>query len=206
MDHYLDFRLRPDPEFPAAHLMSALFTKLHHALVALPDLNIGVSFPDVDEHRPSLGERLRLHGSLGALEGLMQQSWLQGMRDHLNLGEISPAPANAQYRQVSRVQAKSNPERLRRRQMRRHPGLSETEVREVALQHLRERHKELSEAEANNRIDHGQQLTLPFIPLHSQSTGQPFRLFIRHGPLQSEPQSGNFNRYGLSNSPTIPWF
>ncbi|MDR2365099.1 MAG: type I-F CRISPR-associated endoribonuclease Cas6/Csy4 [Zoogloeaceae bacterium] len=206
MDHYLDLRPRPDPEFPAAHLMSALFAKLHRALVALPDVNIGVSFPDVDEHCPSLGERLRLHGSRAALEGLMQQSWLQGMRDHLGLGEISPVPANAQYRQVSRVQTKSSPERLRRRQMRRHPELSEAEVRQAALQRLRDRHEELSEEEANSRIDRGQRLTLPFIPLRSQSTGQPFRLFIRHGPLQSKPKFGNFNRYGLSNGPTVPWF
>lgn len=29
MDHYLDIRLRPDPEFPPAQLMSVLFGKLH---------------------------------------------------------------------------------------------------------------------------------------------------------------------------------
>jgi CRISPR-associated endonuclease Csy4 len=220
MDHYLDFRLRPDPEFPTVHLMSALFTKLHRALVALPDLNIGVCFPDVDEPRPSLGERLRLHGSRAALERLMQQSWLQGMRDHLHLGEISPAPKNAQYRQVSRVQAKSNPEHLRRRQVRRHPEMSEADVRKAALQRLRDAHQKLieanggngsgddefNEAEASKRLDCCQRLNLPFILLRSQSTGQIFRLFIRHGPPQPESQPGNFNRYGLSNGPTVPWF
>jgi CRISPR-associated endonuclease Csy4 len=220
MDHYLDFRLCLDPEFPAVHLMSALFTKLHHALVALPDLNIGVSFPDVDEPRPSLGERLRLHGSRAALERLMQQSWLQGMRDHLHLGEISPVPENVQHRQVSRVQAKSNPERLRRRQMRRHPEMSEADVRRAALQRLRDAHQkrieanggngagddEFNEAQASARFDRSQRLNLPFIPLRSQSTGQTFYLFIRHGPPQPKPQPGNFNRYGLSNGPTVPWF
>jgi CRISPR-associated endonuclease Csy4 len=205
MDHYLELRLRPDPEFPAAHLMSALFTKLHRALVALPEANIGVSFPDVDMHRPSLGERLRLHGNRAALEQLMQQSWLQGMRDHLKLGELQPIPAQAQYRQISRVQAKSNPERLRRRQMRRH-GLSEEEARQAALKRVQEANAGLSEKEARKRIDQGQRLTLPFIPLRSQSTGQPFRLFIRHGPLQPKPLPGSFNRYGLSDGATIPWF
>ena len=34
MDHYLDIRLLPDPEFPAPLLMNALFTKLHRALVS----------------------------------------------------------------------------------------------------------------------------------------------------------------------------
>jgi CRISPR-associated endonuclease Csy4 len=31
--HYLDIQVQPDPEFPAAHLMNALFAKLHRALV-----------------------------------------------------------------------------------------------------------------------------------------------------------------------------
>jgi CRISPR-associated endonuclease Csy4 len=205
MDHYLELRLRPDPEFPAAHLMSALFTKLHRALVALPELNIGVSFPDVDEHRPSLGERLRLHGSHAALERLLQQSWLQGMRDHLSQSELLPIPAQVQYRQVIRVQAKSNPERLRRRQMRRH-GLSEEEAQQAAMKRVLQTNEGLSEKEARERIDQGQRLTLPFIPLRSQSTGQPFHLFIRHSPVQPEPLPGSFNRYGLGNGATIPWF
>ncbi|MFO5998059.1 type I-F CRISPR-associated endoribonuclease Cas6/Csy4, partial [Pseudomonas aeruginosa] len=61
MDHYLDIRLRPDPEFPPAQLMSVLFGKLHQALVAQGGDRIGVSFPDLDESRSRLGERLRIH-------------------------------------------------------------------------------------------------------------------------------------------------
>ncbi|MBV6247217.1 type I-F CRISPR-associated endoribonuclease Cas6/Csy4, partial [Pseudomonas aeruginosa] len=55
MDHYLDIRLRPDPEFPPAQLMSVLFGKLHQALVAQGGDRIGVSFPDLDESRSRLG-------------------------------------------------------------------------------------------------------------------------------------------------------
>ncbi len=40
MNHYLDLHLLPDPEFSAAQLMSALFAKLHRALVAQPALMI----------------------------------------------------------------------------------------------------------------------------------------------------------------------
>jgi CRISPR-associated endonuclease Csy4 len=35
MDHYLDIRLRPDPYFPEAMLMGALYSKLHRALYDL---------------------------------------------------------------------------------------------------------------------------------------------------------------------------
>jgi CRISPR-associated endonuclease Csy4 len=31
MDHYVDLRIRPDPEFPVSQLMSILFTLLHLA-------------------------------------------------------------------------------------------------------------------------------------------------------------------------------
>ncbi|WP_374438483.1 type I-F CRISPR-associated endoribonuclease Cas6/Csy4 [Pseudomonas panipatensis] len=187
MDHYLDIRLRPDPEFPAMHLMSALFAKLHRALVALPNENIGVSFPDVDEQRPWLGERLRLHGSAAALDRLMAQPWLNGMRDHLRQGDCLAVPAQALYRQVRRVQTKSSPERLRRRQMRRH-GLSEEEARQRIPDHS------------------ARSLDLPYLHLASQSTGQRFRLFIQHGPLLAEPIDGACNRYGLGEGATVPWF
>ncbi len=95
----------------------------------------------------------------------------------------SPTP----YRQVSRVQAKSNPERLRRRLMRRH---------------------DLSEEEARKRIPDtvARTLDLPFVTLRSQSTGQHFRLFIRHGPLQATAEEGGFTCYRLSKGGFVPWF
>lgn len=187
MDHYLDIHIRPDPEFPSPQLMNALFAKLHRALVALPEENIGISFPAVDEKRPCLGNHLRLHGTSAALDSLMAQPWLSGMRDHLRLGELLPVPEGAQHRQVRRVQAKSNPERLRRRQMRRH-GFSEEEARQRIPD------------SAARRLD------LPYVQLRSQSSGQHFRLFIHHGPLRSQPVAGHINRYGLSDGCTVPWF
>lgn len=187
MDYYLDIHLRPDPEVPSPHLMSALFGKLHRALVALPEESVGISFPARDEQRPWLGEHLRLHGTCAALDRLMAQPWLTGIRDHLRLGELLPVPVDAKHRQVRRVQVKSSPERLRRRQMRRH-GFSEEEAR----QRIPDRT--------------ARQLDLPYLHLRSQSTGQSFRLFIRHGPLQDTPIAGHFTRYGLSDSATVPWF
>lgn len=186
MDHYLDLRLLPDPEFPATQLMSALFAKLHRGLDDLRRDDVGVSFPEVDAG-PTLGTRLRLHGPAEALDRLLALDWLTGMRDHLHLGTLTPVPAQVRWRQVSRVQVDSNPDRLRRRLMKRHG---------------------LNEAEARQRIPDSaaKRCTLPFVTLRSNGNGQRFHLFIRHGPLLDAPLPGTFNRYGLSTTATVPWF
>jgi len=188
MDRYLELRLRLDPELVPQHLLNGLYTRLHRVLVQLGSQDIGVSFPVYDDLKPNLGNRMRLHGSEAALQALMSTSWLNGMFDHLDMTSIRPVPQDTRYRQVSRVQAKSSPDRLRRRAMRRH-GLD---------QQAAERRIPNSAAE---------RLQLPYVTLGSRSTGQPaFPLFIRHGPLLSSPVAGAFNSYGLSHEATIPWF
>ena len=187
MDHYLDIRLLPDPEFPAPMLMSALFAKLHRRLVEHSRGDIGVSFPAVDETRLALGDRLRLHGTAEAIERLMAENWLHGMRDHSALQSITMVPADVRYRTVRRVQAKSNPERLRRRLMQR-KGLTQ----EAAVAAIPD--------------SAGERLKLPYVTLNSRSTGQQFRLFIQHSTIASIPSPGQFTSYGLSGTATIPWF
>jgi CRISPR-associated endonuclease Csy4 len=189
MDHYVDLKLRPDPEFSPPMLMNALFAKLHRALVSLASERIGVSFPDHDARAPHLGLCLRLHGQRPDLDALSGTGWLHGMRDHLVMEDALPRPVPTQsaHRVVQRVQADSNPERLRRRLMRRHG---------------------MDEAEARTRIPDSaaRWLDLPYVQLRSTSTGQPFRLFIAHGPIQTTAQPGLFSAYGLSPTATVPWF
>ncbi len=187
MDHYLEIRLLPDPEFQPTVLMSALYSKLHRALVQLENPGLGVSFPDIEQACPTLGKRLRLHGKHENLQRLMALNWLTGMRDHTSVGELTPTPDNVDYRVVRRVQAKSNPERLRRRLAKRR-GIS------------------LEEAQKLIPDSYTKQLTLPFVTIRSQSTGQTFRLFIDHLPPQSAPVPGKFSHYGLSPTATVPWF
>lgn len=185
MDSYLELQLLPDPEFPPAMLMNALFAKLHRALVSHGEGRIGISFPDVSTGQ--LGQRLRLHGQAGELEKLMACNWLQGMRDHLAAFAIRPVPDGAKHRIVRRVQAQSNPERLRRRLIRR-KGIGEEEARAA-----------IPDSAA-------QTLALPSLQVTSQSTQQQFRLFIEHLPVQAESSPGHFTSYGLSNEASIPWF
>lgn len=187
MDHYVDIDVQPDPEFPAHQLMEALYAKLHRALVAQNSTRIGVSFPGFSLRGPHLGTRLRLHGSLAALSGLLASDWLAGMRDHVTLTQPNRVPESVKHCVVSRVQVKSSPERLRRRLMRRH---------------------DIDAQEAYNRIpdEAARSVELPFVQLRSTSTGQSFRLFIKHGPVHVNPILGEFNSYGLSLLATVPWF
>lgn len=187
MDSYIELQLLPDPEFHANVLMNALFAKLHRGLVSSGEGRIGVSFPDVEQKGIGLGGRLRLHGTATDLERLMAANWLQGMRDHLSCSLVSSVPANAAYRVVRRVQAKSSPERERRRLIARKRISAETAVLAIPD----------SAAEM---------LRLPYVLLTSQSTQQQFRLFIEHLPVQKEPVGGAFSAYGLSSTASVPWF
>lgn len=187
MNAYLDIRLLPDPEFSAATLMNALFSKLHRGLVEQGSQRIGVSFPDCSEGKRYLGERLRIHGSALDLQDLMSLNWITGMQDHTAVGAISQVPVHARPRVVRRVQAKSSPERERRRLVAR-KGISREQA---ALA--------IPDAAAES-------LALPYVVLTSRSTGQQFRLFIEHSPAQAEAVDGRFSAYGLSPSATVPWF
>jgi CRISPR-associated endonuclease Csy4 len=130
---------------------------------------------------------LRLHGRHAELAATMATPWLAGMRDHVQASAVLSVPATARFRVVSRVQAKSNPDRLRRRQMRRHG---------------------IDAAEAVVRVPDtaAERLDLPYVQLRSLSTVQSFRLFIRHGALQDAASPGVFGAYGLSMTATVPWF
>jgi CRISPR-associated endonuclease Csy4 len=187
MRYHVDIRLRPDPEFPAHQLMSALFSTLHRTLSRAQTTTVGVSFPGYGVSPATVGETLRLIGLAADLDLLSDASWLSGLRDHTRLTPMKPVPTTAEARSLRRVQAKSNPERLLRRQLRRH-AVAETEVR-AKYEGLR-----------------GEQLRLPFISLASSSTGQPFKLFLKLGPAEESSQAGSFNAYGLSQTATIPWF
>lgn len=187
MDHYIEIRVLPDPEFPANHLMSALFSKLHRALAAVAEGEIGISFPDAVSDRPRLGERLRVHGSAAALDRLMNLDWLKGMRDHVSIQGPATVPETVRFRTVSRVQAHSSPERMRRRLMKRH---------EIDAEHAKQ---QIPDSAA-------EYLNLPYLEIRSQSTGQRFRLFVRQGLIKEASTPGRFSSYGFSDHATVPWF
>ncbi|MGP9764666.1 type I-F CRISPR-associated endoribonuclease Cas6/Csy4 [Halomonas sp. AOP13-D3-9] len=189
MDHYIDIRLRPDPDFPESMLMGALYNKLHRALFDLEAADVGVSFP---KHKHgvrarTLGDRLRLHGTQARLQQLMSADWLTGMRDHTQVSEVLAVPADVQHINVARKQFNTGSESRAKRYAKRH-NISDEEARKIYAK------------VAARRIE------LPFVQINSHSTQQRFSLFIEHGKPQEKPVSGSFSHYGLSPSATVPWF
>jgi len=187
MDHYIEINILPDPEFTPPTVMNVLFGKLHAALVSMESDDIGVSFPEMGDDKPSLGSRLRLHGTREKLSRLASAPWLAGMADYIRARDIAPVPPNVTHRIFRRVQTKSNPQRLRRRMIKR---------------------KGVSQEEAQNTIPDSAArfLKAPFVRLKSSSTGQNFLLFIEQTPPQADPAPGAFSRYGLSQTATVPCF
>lgn len=189
MDHYIDIRLRPDPDFSPAMLMGALYSKLHRALFDLEADDIGISFPDhkIGVRARTPGDRLRLHAGLTRLEQLMETSWLTGMRDHVLMEAILPVPAEAKHRIVRRRQFNTGSPSRAKRYAQRH-GI------------------EIEEAQRLMETPASRQIELPFVRVSSRSSGERFALFIEHGQPQPEPVAGRFNHYGLSKEATVPWF
>lgn len=185
--HYIDITLLPDPEFSHAHLLGALVAKLHRALVQLGSADIGISFPGYSLRPRTLGTILRLHGSEAALRCLMEQPWLQGMRDHVHCTPPALVPEGAVPYLVQRRQFKTSPDRLRRRRMRRKGETAEQAA--AAIPDSVERTPDL-----------------PYVQLRSASTGQPFCLFVEQKAVQGTVGQEGFNTYGLSLGTAVPWF
>lgn len=187
--HYIDITLQPDAEFSPHHLMGALFSKLHKALVLLQSDDICASYPQWQSKpasRRTMGTVMRVHGSQKALTLLMAQSWLNGMRDHIKISEIAKAVSTGDYLIVRRRQFKTNVNRLRRRHMKRH-GLNEQEAIKAVPDFV------------------GEQPDLPFMSLASGSTRQKFCIFVDQIVVKA-PAEGIFNAYGMSPTATVPSF
>ena len=187
MTHAIDLVVMQDAEFTKSQLLSALYAKLHRALATRGATDVAVSFPEYRRSPPGLGSQLRLIGSELAVNSLASAAWLGGMRSFVQVCPVREVPPSAVHHRLRRVQAKSNPDRLRRRQMLRHGITFEEAVQRVP------------DACA-------ERLQLPFVQLSSSSTGHPFRLFLELGPALDRPVSGSFNAYGLSSVATIPIF
>ncbi|WP_321532483.1 type I-F CRISPR-associated endoribonuclease Cas6/Csy4 [uncultured Desulfuromonas sp.] len=180
MDYFVEIKVLPDSEFKETTLISAVYSKLHRALVTLGNGAVGVSFPRAGNIP---GDLIRLHGGLVLLETLMQSNWLKGLRDYTSVSPVQPVPETGKYLLVQRVQPKMTAARLRRA------------VRRGSM----------TEEEANNLLAKRKDLKQPFFQLQSQSSGQKFPLFIEQKEV-AVANGGVFNSYGLSSVTTVPYF
>lgn len=185
MDYYLDINVNRGSEFSEMTVINHLYASLHEVLFDQGNKEIGCSFPFVS--KSGLGSCLRLHGSLMALNRIMEPLWFKKFEDYVKIEPAKKVPANVQYRVVSRFQVKSSPERLLRRSIKKGKiTLEEAEQRLLTMK--------------------AKSTDLPYLRIRSISNGQSFRLFVKHGELLQSPTKGDFNHFGLSYDATIPWF
>lgn len=183
MTYYIDYKLMPDAEISASVLLNAVYTKLHKALCDLKTTEIGISFPN---HKITLGNMLRVHGSERDLTALLQKNWLGGMAGYCQVSEILPVPENTQHRTVSRKQTNMSPAKLRR--LIKRGSITEEQAREYKAKMFT------------------QGLDNPYLELQSGSNGHKHRRYIQFGELVDNPVSGQFDQFGLSKTATVPWF
>jgi len=203
MNHYIEIQLNSDDDFPVYFLRNTCFKKLHKALHDLKQTAIGVSFPECKKMqkrggmgKTKLGKVIRLHGVKNDLQSLQDANWLGGLSGYCEVSEILPVPETVEgYRTVSRIQPTMTEAKLKKRieyQKANGDLKSDAEIKAYIKQY---RAKMFASSLDN-----------PYLELQSSSTGEIYRIFIDFGELQGQPVLGEFNRFGLSKTATIPWF
>ncbi|MBA3581149.1 MAG: type I-F CRISPR-associated endoribonuclease Cas6/Csy4 [Gammaproteobacteria bacterium] len=192
MKFYIEATLLPDAEIGLNFLWAKIYQQIHLALVEIQDANkqvpIAVAFPEHDKSTLYLGKKLRLFANeQSQLDALDIRKWLARFSDYVHFTKVREVPASiSQYACFSRLQAKSNIERVARRKARRENITEQNAL--VLLKGFKD-----------------EKLKEPFIHLHSLSGGNDFRLFISKREVE-QAVTGGFNLYGLSASATVPWF
>ncbi|MFI0399004.1 MAG: type I-F CRISPR-associated endoribonuclease Cas6/Csy4 [Thiolinea sp.] len=199
MYHYIELSCLPDEGVPAAFILGKVMDTVHLCLVNLQKEwghnPVGLSFPEyryqLDENgkllEASIGSKLRLFARDEAqLERLNLKAPLRRLEDYVHQRQSSIERPNLAFASFQRVQVRSSVERLVRRRMN---SLGQpVEVAQAAF-------KDFEEARSD----------LPFVHLHSHSSEQAFRLFIRKRAVQ-KPEQWQFSSYGLSAAVGVPDF
>jgi len=192
MKYYQDISLLHNADIELCFFWEKLYQQIHLALVENKSADnvsaVGVAFPEYDADEYSVGTKLRLFaGDDRALEQMQCEKWLNRLSDYVHLSRIKPVPEKlAGHACFKHIKLKGSKENLARRRAKR-----KGETFEQALAHF-----ETYEAERSR---------LPFINMHSETTGQRFRLFIERQVME-QPQTGFYSCYGLSSKATVPMF
>ncbi len=167
-------------------IMNNVIEKLHQLFVHKKDddgfISIGISFPDYDEKKLSLGSHVRLFGPEKKLSDLQVRTNLRTLADYVHVSDlrIIPTPKVNGYVAYSRIRHDHSKDKLIRRKMKRH-GLSKKET-EIAYNGYKRRSFP----------------NYPFVLIHSKSTGnQKYPLYLKRIFL-NEPGVFRFNTFGIN--------
>ncbi len=193
MTYYQDIELYPDNEIDIAFLRNKVYTKLHKAIFDLSTTNIGISFPQSDK---KLGCIIRIHSTQGKLNELQNLNWLGGLSGYCKVGDILPVPDKVDgYLTVSRIRQNMSISKMQKRiTHQKATGCLKTDDDIKAYE------KQYKAKMFKTGLDN------PYLELQSTSTGNKYRIYIAFGAIQKQPESGEFNKFGLSPTATVPIF
>lgn len=194
MRYYQELTLIPNIEIDRHFLWSKLYQQLHLGLVEMQDerkrVPVGLSFPEyrMGKKLGVLGGKCRLFASdEDTLNRFNAGKWLDRLSDYVHWTKIRPVPEQLKGHAVyQRRQPVTSKERLARRYAKRH---------NLTFDNALMRYEDMPKAD----------ITLPFIRLHSLSTGREFCLWINKIAV-SEPLTASFSTYGLSRNTGLPEF
>jgi len=192
MSRYQDLELLPDVELPIFFIRNKVYTKLHKAIFDLNASDIGVSFPQAKER---LGCVIRIHSTKDRLNELQKLNWLGGLAGYCQVGEVFSVPDEVKGHQViSRIRQTMSMAKLSKKiaYLQKKGYLKDNEADSYKKQYK----AKLFATGLDN----------PYLELQSVSTGSKYRLYIQFGELQQQAVIGEFNRFGLSKTATIPVF
>ena len=196
--YYQEIILHDDTEISLGFLWGKMYGIVHDKLVSIQNdegkTPVGAAFPDYGSKKFPLGNRLRLFSpDTKTLEKLSLGRSFENMADYVEVSNILQTPTEHGYAIFSRKQfKKTNPERLARRYAKRHGVSLEEAMRKYEV--LEEKSEKIVE---ENR--------LPYVNLHSASTGQRYKLFIDKKET-NESSGGWFKTYGLGSGAAVPDF
>ncbi len=193
MTHYQDIKFYPDVEIDISFLRNKTYQKLHKAIFDLSATDIGINFPQAGKR---LGCVIRIHSSQTRLQELQNLNWLGGLSGYCKISEILPIPDKIKsYQTISRIRQTMNDTKLKERiayQKQQRVLSTNDEVKAYEKQYKAKMFK--------TGLDN------PYLELQSTSTGSKYRLYISFGKLQQQSTEGEFNRFGLSKTATVPIF
>jgi CRISPR-associated endonuclease Csy4 len=191
MKNYIEIELNPAFNMPYHVLLSRVVQQLHLGFVNNP--NIAISFPQYNSKKHSLGNVIRLFGTVETLQNLNVMTVLNNLLETVIITDILDVPTVKKYATFSRHRYNyghtfAGLERAARRKSKR-SGMPYQE----ALEYL-------------TSFNIAEEQELPFVSIKSISTGGIFRLYIKCTECSAEKVVDDFNSYGLSNVNTVPVF
>ena len=190
LTHYFELRAIPQLEITEVEVVNKLMQALHLELINHQG-KIAIGFPRYTmQQRKYLGGIIRLFGEEDQLQQLKKAlSQSHAITDYAIILDISLIPEKIKgYLMLSRVHQKGQSALRRAEKRLTQQGKWSPEVRSRMEQKWRE-----------------QQRHYPHVHLYSRSTGQKFVLWISQRQF-AQPQTGEFNCYGLSQNATVPDF